>query len=244
MLKQLITQYLNNRHKHESPLHPLIKMDAYKLIYFPIPKAACSSLKFVCAQLLNFDRLLELKKDHYALHSINFPSMPREKLPLCQDYFKFSCVRNPWDRLVSCYKSKIKSDPGYNDIHFQNGIIKGFVKYNLFKAGMPFEDFVEAVLEIPDSESDFHFRSQHNFIFGDNETLLVDFLARFENLKHDYFQLSKTLGVSLPELPKLNTSSSKHYSSFYHNGKVVKKVSYRYAKDIELLNYKFESLDR
>ena len=52
-------------------VHDNIALHQYKAIYFPITKVACSSIKKICADVLNMDiRTKDLKED---IHYIHFP---------------------------------------------------------------------------------------------------------------------------------------------------------------------------
>lgn len=75
------------------------------------------------------------------------------------EHFKFAFVRNPWVRLVSCYKQKIA--PGGQGLYCYE-----YEEVPLY-VGMSFAQFVEAVHAIPDEEADPHFRSQYPIVCGD-----------------------------------------------------------------------------
>jgi len=105
-----------------------------------------------------------------------------------EEYFKFAFVRNPWDRLVSCYCQELgPKGPGLrltadNDIEIY--------------PSMPFAEFEEDVHAIPDSEANIHFQSQHKAICGSgrDKPILADFVGRFENLKADFDVVAKRIG--------------------------------------------------
>jgi len=240
-LKALYTKIFrkedNSSGTWEAELHPLMLLDDLKLIYFPIPKVAASSFKYVFATHLNYDQSLDIK-DHNKLHKIIFPSVDRSEVRSADydDYLKFTCVRNPWDRLVSCYKSKIKSNKRYKNIHFKNGVDRRFLYYKVFKAGMSFNTFVHEVCNIPDIESDFHFRSQYDFVYH-NHHILINHLMKYETLGQEYKKLNSKLGNKLAKLPKMNSTKRHKPTSAYFDKELINLVRKRYDKDFQYFKY-------
>ena len=215
-----------------------IVLHDHKAIYFFIPKVACTSIKKVCAEALH---LLTKSTGAKAIHfSVPYPSIPRNELSCYAHYFKFAFVRNPWDRLVSCYVNKISKDPSFNSIAFQNGIFKPWIKYGKFKAGMSFDEFVRVVEKITDSDAESHFRSQCTFITNIGGNLIVDFIGRFENLEKDFEQVSRRIGLPECRLEKLMTSSRRSDYREYYDEETKRIVAERYEKDIKMFNYNFE----
>lgn len=151
-------------------------------------------------------------------------------------YFKFAFVRNPWDRLVSCYLQKLA--PGSRD----NAISRRFAR----RAGDAGEDvtftrFAEAVCEIPDDRANPHFRSQHVGLLNDDGELLPDFMGSFENLSKHFAHAAKKIGTPHLELPHLTPSlghKGRSYRDFY-DGELAQKVGERFRKDVELFGYDF-----
>jgi hypothetical protein len=150
-------------------------------------------------------------------------------------YFKFAFVRNPWDRLVSCYMSKIvMGGPGlkmrnYGDISLSRD--------------MTFKEFAEAVCRIPDEESDPHFRSQHIVICDDSpgKGILADFVGRFENLEEDFGIVAKRLGleINLPEtVSSADLKGLRSYRDFYDE-RLAEIVGERYRDDAKVFGYSF-----
>ncbi len=234
---KIFSKSYNAKSSKEAELHPLMVLDDLKLIYFPIPKVAASSFKYVFATYLNYDQSVDIR-DHNKLHKLIFPSVNRIEIQAgdYDDYLKFTCVRNPWDRLVSCYKSKIKSNKRYTDIHFKNGVDRRFLYYKVFKAGMSFKTFVHEVCNIPDIESDFHFRSQYDFVYY-NHQILVNHLMKYESLKQDYSEFNSKLGNKLSELPKMNSTQRKKPTSAFFDHELISLVSKRYDRDFQYFNY-------
>ena len=85
-----------------------IRLEPFNAIYFQIPKVASSSLKALFKK--------ELRLPGLAPHCTRFPVADRDKLEagFYSDYFKFCFVRNPWERILSCYHSKIITKQNIN----------------------------------------------------------------------------------------------------------------------------------
>lgn len=117
-----------------------IALHKHKAIYFFIPKVACTSLKKTMGEVLGiyqrtwrerlnpFGSPKVLNEQYY--HWQHYPFVA--DATLFDDYFKFTFVRNPWDRLISCYYNKVKK--GYS----------GFRQYG-FSPDMDFHDFAMRV---------------------------------------------------------------------------------------------------
>lgn len=214
-----------------------VAIHEYKTIYFVIPKVASSSVKTL------FKELLALNSP--SPHTTKFPHIPRHKIAEYPDYFKFCFVRNPWDRLVSCYFSKVKQ--GYNlNIDSTNRLAQllqpslsgkvPWLQYPVINNQMSFTEFVEAVAAIPDHKADKHFRSQHTFITDKEGKIITDFIGKFENLTADFQIIANKIGLPSPNLPHELKGTHKHYTSYYtpETWEIVRK---RYQEDLKLFNY-------
>ncbi|MEO1350630.1 MAG: sulfotransferase family 2 domain-containing protein [Cyanobacteria bacterium J06635_15] len=214
----------------------IIKIVPLKALYIPIPKVACSSVKRAIANLLT----IEIPLDGADIHRANFPVVDRSELHKYDNYWKFCFVRNPWDRLVSCYSEKIKPDKNFfgTTNSFSHGVHKGLLKYGVFEANMPFDEFLKAVSSIPDHEADQHFRSQHTFLTDKNGNLITDFIGRFESISQDFNEVFSKLGEPEIELPKSNKTHHQEYRQHYTDD-LLSIFEKRYSKDIELFGYHF-----
>ena len=211
-----------------------IALHNYRAIYFYIPKVACSSIKSVCFDLLNPGETIS------NVHHYDYPCIRKNEVEeYYSNYFKFAFVRNPWDRLVSCYRNKIKHDKNYNDSEFRNGVFFKLVAYNMFWGGMSFDEFVDAICKIPDEYANPHFRSQHTFISDGNGNTLTDYIGKFEQLDSDFAHVCTEIGASCAGLPHLMIGGNNvDYKNFYTN-KTRAQVTARYAKDITLFDYDY-----
>lgn len=217
-------------------IHGNILLDNYRAIYFDIPKVACSSLKQVWADVLQ----LSVDSQNLAeeIHLIHFPYVKTYQIDSrYADYFKFCFVRNPWDRLVSCYMDKIRDAQGgiYRGRH--NPFVRYMERYGFGAQDLTFEEFVNAISEIPDEEAESHIMSQHRFIQDHRGNLLTDFVGRFDNLEADFQAVTKRLGISA-SLPHLRKTFRTDYRDYY-NSTTRDKVTERYREDIELFSFTF-----
>lgn len=143
----------------------------------------------------------------------------------------FGFVRNPLDRLYSCYAQKVVLYGRLKHMPMQ------FWRYgDVFHPGMSFEEFVRAVAGIPDRVADIHFRSQHRFLYHRGEPT-VDFIGRFETLERDWQRVRQRFG--LPELVHYNRSPHRSYREAYTPA-LARAAAERYREDIRLFGYEQE----
>ena len=218
----------------KTPEPERILLESKKGVYFPVPKVACSSIKSAICKELDIDYGNNVHKA--------VPKIFDYKSEDYRDYFKFAFVRNPYHRLVSCYKSKIaktkKNTPTIID-----GVMRGMALRHpgMFYGGMPFDAFLESVVEIDDKVADDHFKSQHTFLYAeDNHTLLVNFVGKFETINEDYAYIAETLQLSQASLGHFGNSTKKNKDirDFYTNEMIIE-VNQRFSKDFDLFGYDF-----
>jgi chondroitin 4-sulfotransferase 11 len=227
-----------------------IVSDDRKFIYFVVQKVACSSIKTALLPVfgmgttkyeftrrdgtkgLRVHRLFD-RSDHQIREEQLMAGLDDQY----GEYFKFAFVRNPWDRLVSCYCQKLSSVNG-------PGLKLPDENNTDLYAGMPFAEFVEAVYTIPDSEANPHFQSQHSVICGPGEDkpILPDFVGRFENLKADFDVVAKRINGSenlqLPHILRSKNREFRPYTEFY-DPRLKDLVHERYQEDIDIFGYSY-----
>lgn len=209
-----------------------ILLPAYSAVYIDIAKVASSSIKRVLADLLDLTCPDGNPHEAAFLH----PGQNTETPQL----YAFAFVRNPWDRLVSCYRDKIGGEVT-DFTHFgDSGVARCLERFDVFYAGMRFDDFARAVAEIPDSEADEHFRSQAVYLTDAENRLVVDFVGRYETLQADFARLADHLELPVSALPDLQRAPSRNYTDFYTSATQAL-VAQRYARDVALFNYSFGS---
>lgn len=193
--------------------------EKHNFIYFNIEKVAQSTI------------FSKLEKEGIKLREIK-----SWKKHLFKDSYKFAFVRNPYDRLVSCYENKVNNPPPKESFR---GVFLGFYKYGKMHSKMSFEEFTRAVCKIPDSISDPHIRSQSEFICDKKGKKLVNDIFRFENLKKDLKEVSKKIGIDISsDSIHENKTSRKKYQEYY-TPELIRLVGKRYARDLKNFNYSF-----
>jgi chondroitin 4-sulfotransferase 11 len=195
-----------------------------KVAYVAIPKVACRSIKIALAKPYG----VAYQADIHNARWDRFSSL--QELAAAEDYFRFTVVRNPWDRVASCYYHKVHlvhRDPTRQWIL---GSYDG-----LLRPSMSFPEFVAAVAKIPDAHANEHFASQWPMI-SHSGTLAVDHVVRFEKLAAEWQSLQSRF--PFPDLPHENKTDHPPYRELYCND-TRQFVAERYAQDIAKLDYCF-----
>jgi len=163
-----------------------------------------------------------------------------------EQLYKFTVVRNPWDRLVSEYVYQ------QYPFSFKDFIFKHFPPKD-------HDDYVN---------HNGHYRHvmpQWQFICDQDGHIIVDAVIKFESLQHDFNKVSLNITGQKIFLPHRNktamntlvaklkaktqklltgTSTNKvHYSDYYDEESKAWVADY-YAKDINMFNYSFENKTR
>ncbi len=141
----------------------------------------------------------------------------KKKLPkeIFEEYFKFGFVRNPWDWQVSLYKYMLK-----NTKHYQHELGKSFGS---------FENYL-------DWRVNKELRLQKNFFYDHNNTLLVDHVAKFENMPQEITYIAKTLGINI-EMPHLNNNRVKEGYLQHYTQSTLDLVEEAFLPDIKAFAY-------
>ena len=190
-----------------------------KCVFIHIPKCAGSSI--------NQD--LDLKSVGFSGHS---PASYHSEF--LDKYFSFTFVRNPYDRIVSAYKYFRKLKEGHR-WYKRNKIISDVANKMDFKEFVNhIPDFIKLMKREEGSfESGIHFQPFYYFL---DEP--VEYIGRFENIQHDYFNIRSRINLPLKNLPKTNSTNNSNYRELYIEE--TKNTVYNiYKEDIEKYNYEF-----
>lgn len=133
-----------------------------------------------------------------------------------ESMYKFTTIRNPYDRMVSVYWSP-------NRVHKKN--ITSF-------------DEALFIKYINDQ------RTLRDFICLENKDKLeehTDYIIKFEEMNKSISELSEKLGIENNCMPHVNKSNRKHYSE-YKTPRLKALIDSKFGEEIEYFNYKFEKI--
>jgi hypothetical protein len=195
-----------------------------RFLFIHIPKTAGNSIQSVLRDYSE-DQLVALRKEQDGIERFGLrnPNYKIKKHSMLSEYhdvlgdeqfrnlYKFTCVRNPWDRMVSYYFTPTQNPETWNPKKFR-GIISKAVS-------------VADYLRLDNGEKD---------PFAN-----VDYIMRFENLANDFCTVCTAIGVSASILPQYNRSSREHYSKYYDDD-LREFVRARFAAEIDRFGYTFE----
>ena len=137
------------------------------------------------------------------------------------EYFTFSIVRNPWDKMVSQYNYTITKRPDLR-------------KYIGITESVSFKEYINHVVK---AKIHVQWDPQYKFLYI-NKKCAVDYIGRFENLQEDFDTVCDKIGSPRQKLPHKNKSKHKHYTEYYDD-ETKQIISEKYAKDIEYFGYEF-----
>jgi hypothetical protein len=206
--------------------------DSHAFIFVQMRKVASSSMQEVLKPLavtrpagilahwLSRARLqTDYRKNVFRTHDDMLSAkrlMPAEKF---DRYFKFSFVRNPWERLVSEYEY-ILATPEHGR-HERVARLDGF------------EDFIK--MQIPRGNA-----YQLNMLCDKEGRLLTDFVGKLENLDEDWRSVCSRLGIRYQALRKNNVTRRKHYLDYFDK-ESSRLVARYWRREIELFAYGFDA---
>lgn len=146
--------------------------------------------------------------------------------PYFNALYKFAFVRNPWDLQVSSFHHIMRERPDA-----MNGItdFNDFMRYK-FDPGRPYQYHIDTSLSL-----------QSDYLVDLHGKLLTNFLGRYEQLEQDFSQLVGELELPVGQLPHRRKAVDRTDYRTYYQPDVVDMVAGHFARDIELLDYRFES---
>lgn len=205
------------------PAYPINRENLTEHLRFlgPKPLLPCPSMKFlfvanakcglttIRTTLQNFLPDLLDGKRHPEQHNQWYTQINDE---LLKDYYIFTVVRNPWDRVVS---------------------IATYFNINI-------SDYVNNINSYRETDKNIagHSRPQHHSCFFDGKRF-ANTICRLETIQADFNVVCDHLGISRLRIPKTNATRHRPYYKHY-TGTMQKIIENFYLDDIKHLGYSFE----
>jgi hypothetical protein len=197
---------------------------AKKFLFIHIPKTAGNSIQRLLATYSE-DRIVrlsahqdgierfEVRSDTLNIHKHSVLSDYRDQLDdaVFKSLFKFTCIRNPWDRCVSHFFS-----PHRGEVEWSPETFSAFIQNDVGVA----EHFVR-LGEEPDP--------------FDN----MDMILRFENLDSDLARLTRRLKLKTGALSRLNRAKRSEYRDYYYSQELIDMVAEKFQNEISRFGYAF-----
>ncbi|MEW4528560.1 sulfotransferase family protein [Maioricimonas sp. JC845] len=231
----------------------------WDFVYVPIPKVACSSLK---RWMLLLDGVCPANVPHVHRHmrihysaGAHYGPWARRRVAT-RKLFRFTFVRNPWDRLVSAFLNKFpqRKPPAIPVIDAVHRSRRGTrCSRSAEQRNITFREFVAWLDSIDLARAEEHWRPQSHFLGCDT----YDFVGRFERLADDFHQLQQILQTDHPlpsfnatprrggittaiaDIPADQLNSAPAYRDFY-DASLRDAVARLYREDIDRFGYTFD----
>ena len=152
-------------------------------------------------------------------------------------FFRYTIMRNPYTRMVSCYECQFPREPDHYHLPQEPD-------------SLTFDRYVEIITDGWHDDHDSggspnfqHWRPQTDWIFDDDGRLIVDYIGHTETLEKDINEICRLIGVeTIIDVGYKNQSEWRfprnEYKHYFNDG-TRKKVEKYYEKDIEFLKVKF-----
>ena len=148
------------------------------------------------------------------------------------DYFKFTYVRNPFERLVSTYEHKYHVNaPGY-----YSDYLFGFIAED-----EGFETFIKKVVKIPYIFMEEHFALQYPLVYKKNKPV-VGYVGKFEEIDETFPKILEKYKLG-PMFVRKNTTAAKQTWMNYYTEELADLVYKKYKKDITYFGYEEKYLE-
>ena len=190
---------------------PLRKGSKRNFIFIHIPKTAGTSITKIVGE--------PFQKHNTA--KVVIDTIGRQKW---DEAFKFTVVRNPFDKVHSWYKFRI--------MHNQS---------KMSSKPIPFKDWVACTYGKPKDPYYYYrpinFEPQVEWLKDENGLIEMDKIIRFENLTEDFNEVAEIVGIE-SNLPHINKTAKTNYRDFYDD-ETRKIIEETHREDLQTFGYSF-----
>ena len=201
----------------------------YRCIFVHIPKTGGSSIEKIIwspAERTIENLWMGFIKPHYnkyqtgGLQHLFASHIAQEVSAECfNSYYKFSMIRNPFDKIISQYKyMSSRSD------------LRDFI-------GMQEPDSFAQYLDLIAKKKHVQWDQQYKFIVDEHGELMVNDILRFENFNNEVSALFNRLKIPFNNIPHENKSSQRKKTTSYYCKETYQQVAEMYSADFKRFNY-------
>lgn len=195
-------------------LYNVTVSEKYNYIFFEVAK---SGSRTVVKYLRKYGEVT-FEKDRISLERL------KKKLKKTyEEYYKFSIVRNPFSRLVSCYVNKV--------VKYKDPNLKRWLSTCKDKN---FEFFVGFVSQHNINKCNRHIRSSDSLVPQD-----VNYVGKLENFDRDFKYIIEKIGIEYNKVITRNKSIYTQPWKKYYTPQIKEKVEIIYKEDIKRFGYEF-----
>jgi len=227
----------------------IIVSEKNKMLYCPVPKAGNSNWKVLIRKHEGFSnyKLLDVANNKN-INGLTYLSQlaPERVDEIMRDpsWFRFSIVRDPYKRHLSCYlnkfQNKAKVSQEYQNFYKQL-IHYRFTPEEIVAAEKPtFREFTQHILKKHPQYLNEHWAHQY-YICGFG-MVPFDFIGKLENIVNDSAVAFEALGwhgESFPSQAQIgfHSSGTSSKTAEYYDDAIYDAVSQKFARDLEILEY-------
>ena len=205
----------------------MIVSHRHRFIFFAVPRTGTHAVREALRHFLGDEdwqqqslteqvrlpvaSLARVGHGHLALRQV------RANLPesVWRDYFKFACVRNPYDRFVSVCAMLNRRNPDYR------GRETAFMK-----RAIQVRRFQQRALVRP----------QRDMLVDDAGELGMDFIGRYESLQQSFGEACRRIGIPEQRLARSNATDHRDYATYYDD-ELLRLVTDFYRPDFNNFDY-------
>lgn len=211
-----------------------------KYVYVEVPKVASSTIKshlnkIELATLMNVSvgpHPEILSSPHVKPYQLSADDL--SDILFGDEFFKFTFVRNPYERILSAYLDKIVGNSPERKQIDNNRKMANRMK----SEECSFAEFIDTVKKIPDNTRDKHWRTQFSLTM--KNFVRYDYIGKIERFNADVTKIQSISGISfqgIKEFSPHKTEAKSKMDNYYSDKDARDTVLDIYSKDFEVFGY-------
>ncbi len=194
----------------------------FKTIFVHVPKTAGTSIEGMFGLVKTWPGKRKFQEIQGVGKHWGISEMSKEYKDYLNDYFKWTVVRNPWEREFSLFKM-MRGQLRYRHLSFKDFLIK-VTKHHLQYTGSKFKNMV--------------FRNQVEYLIH-NGSLGVDKVIRYEDLHEGWKEVCDIIKKPYEPLMSLRRIRSRLPITAHYDQESIDLVAEMRKEDIEYFNYDY-----